>query len=154
MIKAMTPETTDRNIWSLSERIRFNWHCRFNLGVIKLQILISNYLWINLVSTRHLRPCYAKRKMFVDDSSQKIGHTVKPEKNLTALCNWVAHGVHFNKARLDEMKCNSCSSPSALDVRCALCWSRYISYDAFQIKCYFYLSFFLYLSIYLSYLRV
>ena len=27
---------------------------------IKLLILINNYLWINLVSTRHLRPWYAK----------------------------------------------------------------------------------------------
>ena len=73
MIKAITPKTTDQNICFLNERIRFNLYCRFNECGIKLQILINNYLWIHLASTRHLRPWYAKRKMSVDDSSQKIG---------------------------------------------------------------------------------
>ena len=48
-------------------------HCRFNEGGIKLLFLINNYIWINLVSTRHLRPWYANYKMSVDDSRQKIG---------------------------------------------------------------------------------
>ena len=43
---------------------------------IKLQIIINNYVWINLVSKPHLRPWNAKRKMFVDDSSQKIGRNM------------------------------------------------------------------------------
>ena len=72
MIKAMTPKTTDQNIWFLNELIRTNLHCRFNECGIKLQILNNNYFWINLVSTRHLRPRYAKHKMLLDDSCQKI----------------------------------------------------------------------------------
>ena len=65
MVKVMTPKTTDQNILFLNERIRFNLHCRFNKCCIKLQILINNYLWLNLVGTRYLRPCYAKHKMSV-----------------------------------------------------------------------------------------
>ena len=76
MINFMTPKTTDQNIWFLNERIRFNLLCKFTEGGIKLQILINNYLWRNLVTTRHLRPCLAKRKMSVDDSSQKIGRNM------------------------------------------------------------------------------
>ena len=60
----MTPKTTDQNIVFLNERIPFNLHCRFNECGIKLLILINNW---------HLRPWYAKHKMSVDDSSQKIG---------------------------------------------------------------------------------
>ena len=74
----MTPKTHDQNSLYLNERIPFNLHCRFNECGIKLQILINNYLWINLVSTRNLRPWYAKHKMSVDDSSQKI------ERNMSA----------------------------------------------------------------------
>ena len=51
-------------------------HCRFNEGGIKLLFLINNYIWINLVSTRHLRPWYANYKMSVDDSRQKIGRNM------------------------------------------------------------------------------
>ena len=76
MIKAITLETTDQSIWFLIEQIRFNLHCRFNKCGIKLQNLIHNYLWINLVSTGHLRLWYAKRKMSVDDSSQKDGRNM------------------------------------------------------------------------------
>ena len=76
MVKARTPKTNDQNILFLSERIPFNLHCRFNECGIKLLILINNYLWINLVNTRHLRPWYAKHKMSVDDSSQKIGRNM------------------------------------------------------------------------------
>ena len=43
MIKAMTPKTTDQNIWFLNERTQFNLHCIFNECGIKLQILINNY---------------------------------------------------------------------------------------------------------------
>ena len=50
--------------------------CKFNECGIKLLIFINNYLWINLVSTRHLRPWYAKHKMSVDDSSQTIGRNM------------------------------------------------------------------------------
>ena len=70
------PKTTDHNILFLSERIPFNLDCRFNEYGIKLLILINNYLWINLVSTWHLRSWYAKHKMSVDDSSQKIGRNM------------------------------------------------------------------------------
>ena len=59
MVKAMTPKTNDKNIFILSERISFNLYCRF----IKLIILINNYLRINRVSTRNLRPWHAKHKM-------------------------------------------------------------------------------------------
>ena len=45
----------------------------FNESCIKLQILINDYLWLNLVCIRHLRPWYAKHKTSVDDSSQTIG---------------------------------------------------------------------------------
>ena len=76
MIIAMTPKTTDQNILFFSERIPLNLHCRFNECGIKLLILINNYLWINVVSTRHLRPWYAKHKMSVNNSSQKIGRNV------------------------------------------------------------------------------
>ena len=76
MVKAMTPKTNDQNILFLNERIPFNLHCRFNECGIKLLILINNYLWINLVSTQHLRPWYAKHKVSVDDSSQKIGRNM------------------------------------------------------------------------------
>ena len=44
MVKAMTPKTTDQNILFLNERIPFNLHCRLNECVIKLLILINNYL--------------------------------------------------------------------------------------------------------------
>ena len=60
----------------LNEWIPFNLHCRFNECGIKLLIRINNYLWINLVSTRHLRPWCAKHKMSVDESSQKIGQSM------------------------------------------------------------------------------
>ena len=47
---------------------------------VDLTSVISNYksllittFWIYRVSVRHLRPWYAKHKMYVDDSSQKIG---------------------------------------------------------------------------------
>ena len=40
--------------------------------LLELLSLINNYLSINLVSTRHMRPWYAKHKMSVDNSSQKI----------------------------------------------------------------------------------
>ena len=74
----MTPKTNDKNILFLIERIPFNLHCRFNECGIKLQIVINNYmyLWINLVSTWHLWPLYAKHKMSVDESSQKIGRNM------------------------------------------------------------------------------
>ena len=55
---------------------RLNLHSRFNECGINLQILINNYLWINLVSKRHLRPWYAKSKRSVDDPSQKIGRII------------------------------------------------------------------------------
>ena len=58
MVKAMTPKTTSQNILFLNERIPFNLHGRFNECGIKLLILINNYLWINLESTRNLRPWY------------------------------------------------------------------------------------------------
>ena len=73
MVKATTPKTTDQNILFLNKQIPFNLHCRFNKCGIKLLILINNYLWINLVRMLHLRPWYAKQKMSVDNSSQKIG---------------------------------------------------------------------------------
>ena len=76
MVKAMAPKTTDQNILFLNDRIPFSLHCRFNECGIKLLILINNDLLINLASTRHLRPWYAKHKMFVDDSSQKIGRNM------------------------------------------------------------------------------
>ena len=76
MVKDMTPKTTDQNILFFNERIPFNLHCRFNKCGVKLLILINNYLSINLVSTQHLRPWYAKHKMSVDDSSQKIGRNM------------------------------------------------------------------------------
>ena len=60
----------------LNEWIPFNLHCIFNECGIKLLILINNYLWINLVSTWHLRLWYAKDKMSVDDSSQNIGRNM------------------------------------------------------------------------------
>ena len=63
--KVMTPKTIDQNILFLIE------HCRFNECGIKLLILISNYLWTNLVSTRR----YARHKMSVDDSSRKLDRT-------------------------------------------------------------------------------
>ena len=72
----MTPKTTDQNILFLKERIPFNLHCRFNECGIKFQILINNYLWINLVSTRYLKLWCAKHKVSVDDSSQKIGRNM------------------------------------------------------------------------------
>ena len=58
----MTPKTTDQNILFLNERIPFNLHIRFNECGIKLLIFINNYLWLNLVSTCHLRLWYAKKK--------------------------------------------------------------------------------------------
>ena len=70
----MTP--TNKNILFLNERIPFSLHGRFNECGIKLLMLINNYLWINLVSTRHLRPWYAKHKMSVDNCSQKIGRVM------------------------------------------------------------------------------
>ena len=76
MVEVMTPKTTDQNILFLNERIPFNLHCRFNECGIKLLIFINDYLWINLVSTRHPRPWYAKHKMSVDDSSQKIWRNI------------------------------------------------------------------------------
>ena len=77
IVKCMMAKTTDQNILFLNERIiPFNLHCRFNEWDIKLLILINNYLWLNLVSTRHLRPWYAKHKMSVDSSSQKIGRNM------------------------------------------------------------------------------
>ena len=71
MLKAIAPE---HFISQWTDTIHL--HYRFNECGIKLLILINNYLWINLVSTRHLRPCYAKHKMYVDDSSQKIGRNM------------------------------------------------------------------------------
>ena len=76
MVKAMTRKTTDQNILFLNEWIPFNLHCRFNECGIKFLFLINNYLWKNLVSIRHPRPWYAKHKMSVDDSSQKIGRNM------------------------------------------------------------------------------
>ena len=49
---------------------------------IELLILINNDLWINLVSTRHLRPWYAKHKMSVDDSSQKTGRNMNLQETV------------------------------------------------------------------------
>ena len=72
MVKAMTPKTNDQNILFLSEQLPFYLHCRFNECGIKLLILINYYLWINLVSTRHLRTCYTKHNMSVNEPSQKI----------------------------------------------------------------------------------
>ena len=72
----MTPKINDQNILFLNERTTFNLHRRFNECAIKLQVRIYNYLWINHLSTRHLRPWYAKHKMSVDDSSQKIGRNM------------------------------------------------------------------------------
>ena len=66
----------DQNILFLNERKPFNTHCRFNECGNKLLILIHNYFSISLESTRHLRPWYAKHKMSVDDSSQKIGRNM------------------------------------------------------------------------------
>ena len=81
----MTPKTIDQNILFLNKRIPFHLHCRFNECGIKLLILIDNYLWINLVSTRHLRHWYSKHKMSVDDSSQKIGQNMYPQGTVTSL---------------------------------------------------------------------
>ena len=36
-------------------------------------VLNYNYLLLNLVGTRHLKPWYTKHKMSVDDSRQKNG---------------------------------------------------------------------------------
>ena len=69
-------KTNDQNILFLNERIPFNLKCRFNDCSIKLQILINNYLPINLVNTWHLGPWYAKLKMSVDDSNQIIGRNM------------------------------------------------------------------------------
>ena len=69
-------KATDQIIWFLNEGIRINLHCRCNECGIKLQILINNYPCINLLSKGHLRPWYAKRKMSMDDSSQKIGRNM------------------------------------------------------------------------------
>ena len=74
MVKAMAPKTTDQNILFLNDRIPFSLHCRFECD-IKLLILINNYFLINIVGT-HLRPWYAKHKMSVDGSSQKIGRNM------------------------------------------------------------------------------
>ena len=71
----MARKTADQNILFPNEWISFSLHCRFNESVIKLLILIKNYLWINIVST-HLRPWYAKQKMSVDDCSRKIGRNM------------------------------------------------------------------------------
>ena len=73
MVKAMTPKTNDQSSLFLNEEIPFNLHCTFNVCNVKLLILINNYLWIQLVSTPHLRPWYVTHEMSVDDSSQKIG---------------------------------------------------------------------------------
>ena len=75
MVKAMTPKTKDQNILFLKERIPFNLHCRFNESGIKLLILINNYLLINLLSTRHLRPWYAIQKMSVTIPVRKLDET-------------------------------------------------------------------------------
>ena len=63
----------DQNVLFLNKRIPISLRCRLNVCGNKLLILINNNLWINLVSTRHLRSWYAKHKMSMDDSSQKIG---------------------------------------------------------------------------------
>ena len=55
-----------------SEHLVSQWTDTIQYTVDLNECGIKN-LWINLVSTRHLRPWYAKRKKSVDDSSQKIG---------------------------------------------------------------------------------
>ena len=67
----MTPKATDQNNCFPNKRIRFN--LRVNGDGIKIQSLINNHLRNNIVSTRHLRPCFSKHKLSVDDFSQKTG---------------------------------------------------------------------------------
>ena len=64
MVKAMTPKANGQNILFLNGRIPFSLYCRCNECGIKLLILVNNYLWIHLVSTRHQTPWYAKHKLF------------------------------------------------------------------------------------------
>ena len=72
----MPKQQTIRTFCFSKERIPFDLHCRFNECGIKLQILFNNYLWINLVISRHHIIWYAKHKMSVDDFSQKIGRNM------------------------------------------------------------------------------
>ena len=71
-------------------------HCRFNECGIKF-ILINNYLWINIVSTRYLRPWYAKHKMSVDDSSKKIKRNMYLQGTVM---HWFSIGKCIEKCKM------------------------------------------------------
>ena len=68
----MTLKSTDQNICL----IRFSLHYRFNGDGIKLQTFVNNYLRHNIMSTRQLRPWFAKHKISMDNFSQKIGPNI------------------------------------------------------------------------------